>query len=115
MMDKRRDNILQFIENGFSLQRIGNIFGVSKHRIWQIKHNKKQIITSSDTIKIYNGVKERDGYKCKLCGNGSILRLVIHHMDSNHNNNNKLNLITLCNRCHSSLHGSKRCIKKLSS
>lgn len=45
-------------------------------------------------------IKNRDNYKCQLCGE-EIKILHIHHIDYNKNNSNEKNLITLCNSCHS--------------
>lgn len=52
---------------------------------------------------------ERAGNRCELCDaenhkphwkTGSKVVLTIHHIDGNKNNNNPLNLIALCQRCH---------------
>jgi len=39
---------------------------------------------------------------CKICGSSH--KLVIHHMDANHDNNKWSNLVVLCNQCHNVLH-----------
>lgn len=63
-------------------------------------------------FKIAIAVYERDGRKCKKCGEEN--DLTIHHKDRNgYNNlvkglpaNNKLsNLIVLCRKCHGRIHG----------
>ena len=41
---------------------------------------------------------ERDGYQCFVCGR--IKSLAVHHRDGNPENNEPVNLITLCKRCH---------------
>lgn len=46
-------------------------------------------------------IKERDNYKCKLCGKSrkeTILQ--VHHIDYNKGNSDESNLITLCIACH---------------
>lgn len=51
---------------------------------------------------VRRAIRERDFYKCKLCGipqNGSAHH--IHHIDYDKRNNNPDNLITLCVGCHS--------------
>lgn len=40
--------------------------------------------------------------KCYICG--GVNNLVVHHIDFNHDNNDKNNLITLCNKCHGQIH-----------
>lgn len=45
-------------------------------------------------------------YKCEVCGNtgewqGKSLKLEVHHVDGNHNNNDPSNLVFLCPNCHS--------------
>ena len=52
-------------------------------------------------------IKSRDRYKCKLCGisqGDCFSTLIVHHKDSNKKNNEIINLITLCRRCHLKLH-----------
>ncbi len=44
-------------------------------------------------------VKERDGHKCKICGENEQL-LDVHHIDFDKNHNEKRNLITLCKHHH---------------
>lgn len=46
-------------------------------------------------------VKERDKYRCQLCGN--VENLVVHHIDWDKMNNDINNLITLCQECHGGL------------
>ncbi len=63
--------------------------------------------------KLRNQIKKRDKYVCQVCGDcipkfiSQRIRLVIHHVDYNKKNNNPLNLITLCNFCHSSVNSSR--------
>lgn len=62
---------------------------------------------SSDTIKKMIEYHMIDlEYKCSHCGNtgewnGKKLRLELHHIDGNHNNNKIKNLTFLCPNCHS--------------
>lgn len=52
---------------------------------------------SSWTIELKKKVRERDGYKCAICGtNGKC----VHHIDYNKKNHDSNNLITLCRSCH---------------
>lgn len=48
-------------------------------------------------------IRERDGYKCQLCGIPQIecnKKFHIHHIDYDKKNCNINNLISLCVRCH---------------
>ena len=62
--------------------------------------------------KLYQSVKERDGWKCRICDKTN--SLVIHHIDGQGErepagrqrqrpNDDSANLITLCRGCHASL------------
>jgi len=54
-------------------------------------------------------IRERDGFKCQMCGrDNSEMDLHIHHIDQNKHNNSAYNLITLCNSCHSNVHSKNR-------
>lgn len=47
-------------------------------------------------------IRERDGHTCRRCGETK--RLHVHHIDTDKLNNDPMNLITLCNSCHSRVH-----------
>jgi glycerol-3-phosphate cytidylyltransferase len=46
---------------------------------------------------IKDSIRERDGYKCQICGNKGNH---VHHIDYNKDNISPKNLITLCQTCH---------------
>lgn len=55
-------------------------------------------------------IKKRDNYNCAECGlteEENLKRfkkgLIIHHIDFNKKNNNEINLITLCHKCHAKI------------
>jgi hypothetical protein len=54
------------------------------------------------TKTLRKSIRERDGYKCRLCGSSEddTKSLNVHHIDYNKNNCNPTNLITLCHSCH---------------
>lgn len=58
-------------------------------------------------IAIREYIKQRDGYKCVVCGWGMInpvskkSPVEVDHIDGNHNNTIPSNLRTLCPNCHS--------------
>ena len=45
------------------------------------------------------------GHQCECCGittwNGKEIIMQVHHIDGNHNNNTRVNLVILCPNCHS--------------
>jgi len=61
------------------------------------------------------------GNKCELCDaqngkphpvTGSKVVLTVHHLDFNPQNNEKYNLVALCQRCHNRLDAKKRAWNK---
>jgi len=52
-------------------------------------------------------VLRRDGWRCQFCG--SMTNLEVHHQQfrSHSGEDHEVNLITLCNSCHSRQHGEK--------
>jgi len=58
------------------------------------------------TCTLRTTIKKRDGHQCRKCGHdGSDLRLFVHHIDMNKENNSENNLVTVCHSCHSRIHG----------
>ena len=52
--------------------------------------------------KLKDKIRKRDSNSCVYCGSKTNPRkLPIHHIDYNKKNNSELNLITLCDSCHS--------------
>lgn len=45
----------------------------------------------------------KDYRQCTICGR-NFLNLHLHHIDGNHENNQKINLILICGDCHSAIH-----------
>ncbi|KKL66605.1 hypothetical protein LCGC14_2143330 [marine sediment metagenome] len=55
-------------------------------------------------------VRKRDNYRCQLCGvpqRECFKKLFVHHIDYNKSNLNPLNLVSLCNKCHSKTNGKR--------
>ena len=53
-------------------------------------------------------VKERDGYRCQICGKyESKTPYVVHHVDYDKRNNQLENLVTLCGVCHGRTNGNR--------
>ena len=51
----------------------------------------------SDVDRVKREVRERDGYRCRICGGPG---KVVHHCDYDVGNNSMSNLVTLCRGCH---------------
>src|SRR4030042_1147912 len=51
-------------------------------------------------------IKQRDENKCILCDRKSV-KMEVHHIDWNWNNNSAENLVTLCHGCHNKAHRKK--------
>ena len=52
-------------------------------------------------------IRARDNYECQLCNikqEEMNERLIVHHIDFDKNNNNLINLISLCRSCHGKVH-----------
>jgi len=50
-------------------------------------------------------ILERDGYFCVICKSDAYLH--IHHRDQDPTNDDPENLVTLCDRCHASIHAGR--------
>jgi 5-methylcytosine-specific restriction endonuclease McrA len=58
--------------------------------------------------KIKEQIRLRDNYECQDCHikqKQFKIKLAIHHIDQDRNNNYQTNLITLCSSCHRKRHG----------
>jgi len=57
-----------------------------------------------DTVELRDRIRARDGHQCQICGKTQKegeKKLPVHHIDYDKMNSSELNLITLCNSCHS--------------
>lgn len=70
------------------------------------KSFEKYPVSFNNDVK--NKIKERDGYKCQICGKIKGSDLHIHHIDYIKENTYDENLITLCNSCHSKTNGNRK-------
>jgi hypothetical protein len=59
---------------------------------------------SEFNYKLKKSIRERDEYTCAICGK---LGKIVHHIDYNKTNSDSLNLITLCQPCHSLTNGNR--------
>lgn len=72
----------------------------TKHPAWQGGKSFEPYPFEFDK-KLKHEIKKRDNYTCRECGRKPKNHdLHVHHIDYDKNNNNKLNLISLCDVCH---------------
>ena len=64
--------------------------------------NYNEFLKTEEWKQIAQMVKERDGYKCVICG--STENLNAHHIGYDGDRMNENDIVTLCNRCHECLH-----------
>ena len=57
----------------------------------------RQPWSESEVDRVKREVRERDSYRCRMCGEPG---RQVHHADYDDCNNDPLNLVTLCRLCH---------------
>ena len=72
--------------------------------------NYKEFLKTDEWKQIAQMVKERDGYKCVICG--STENLNAHHIGYDGDCLNENDIVTLCNRCHECLHDGIETIRE---
>lgn len=94
----RNKKIILEKKNGKGYAEIGRKFNLSRQRIYQIYASNQK---NAQIINLKNEKK-----KCGDCGQEKTVfkPLGIHHIDGNPRNNNKNNLIVLCQSCHAIRH-----------
>jgi predicted HNH restriction endonuclease len=59
-------------------------------------------------------IKEKgEQVRCPICGEDNPKTFQKHHMDGNHNNNNKGNIVPICSNCHTLTYRAKYQLKEL--
>ena len=72
----------------------------------QLSKEYKEYLQGPIWASIATGIKERDGWACRICGAKE--RLEVHHIGGKHRfheKNHPEDLITLCDSCHVIIHG----------
>lgn len=80
-----------------------------KGHAWNKNISKYEDSLTDFGTHVWSTIKERlfqeREYRCECCGitkwNGKEIKLQVHHIDGNHNNNTRENLMILCPNCHS--------------
>ena len=87
-------------------------FDIRKMQEPWIKGFWYQVSNKGDFSKWSEYVKDRDGYKCVLCGSNENLH--VHHIKpiSEGGKDNPRNLVTLCEKCHTTVHNDNKKFKK---
>lgn len=104
--DRERKSFIKLcIKYRLPYEKIGEILGVSKARIFQINHYGGHKLNYSDSKIIY----DRDGNRCLICRKerNEVSSLHVHHI-GNPKNKKSSNLITLCPACHRRVEATKR-------
>lgn len=100
----KKEIIKLYNTNNFSQSQIARIFNVSPQYINQIVRKQTKNLTNNIKYQIL----KRDNFQCqfgfKCLPYYKQPNLIIHHIDSDHNNENYKNLITLCEKCHIHFH-----------
>lgn len=95
--------------SGFSFQKIGELLGLSRQRIFQIFH--KRLTGQNVTREL---ARKRDGFTCQKCNKKwvkDMRRFDVHHLNGlcgklsrRYDKKSTLDgLITLCHKCHMTL------------
>jgi 5-methylcytosine-specific restriction endonuclease McrA len=107
-MKNREYKMEQLREQGLAYSEIGDIFGISRQRVFQIINENEK---NRKPISVHIRKRILAGNRiCSYCGyfegvNEKDTKLVIHHIDLNPGNNSTKNLIVLCRKCHGFIHG----------
>jgi len=126
----------KYRDRGWTYQRVGDKFEVSRQAVQQVlaSISSPRVSKYGVSIKLMGRgylretVRIRDNYTCQICGKAwkeGQRRLDVHHLDENlegnvgrkyENNKDMSRMITLCHKCHMGLPHIKRKIgrKKLS-
>lgn len=86
-----------------------------EHPLWKGGISKKPY-PFGWTKMLKESIRQRDNYKCQICGTPEIeclKKLHIHHIDKDKNNLNPENLITLCIKCHTKITWNKIWLKNI--
>lgn len=70
-----------------------------KRKLWR-KDDDHADIADASFNPLRTEVLQRDNYTCRFCGFKAAKYQEVHHLDDNHQNNVKENLLTVCNLCH---------------
>lgn len=103
--NKREREMFELIQSGYSYQTIGEIYGISRQRVYQIVTGYGALNGSKWWDKRRELIFRRDNYTCLKCGTKD--NLLVHHRDGNDRHNSINNLMTLCQKCHLGLHGKE--------
>ena len=118
----RKEIIIELVDQRYTYQRIGDIFGISRQRIHQIYRNYHSAGLGGVHL-LREKKRKEDKYTCQLCGKvwkEGKRRLDVHHLDEELEGKEGLKyknckdfsrIITLCHRCHLNLESVRNKMK----
>lgn len=127
-----RKQIIQNLRNkNYTYQQIGNLFYISRQRVFRILHqlppipysyNYGQPISDGGIGRVREIVRIRDNYTCQICGKvwkEGQRRFDVHHLDFDKNKSRRYdkvseisNMTTLCHKCHLNLPEHRKAMRK---
>lgn len=105
ILGARRDSVSKTLRRMVQAARVEGIGGKGKAKLWFLPDSTQRPRNRNAKPLM---IEKRE---CVVCGTNK--KLVIHHIDGNHENNDPDNQEVLCNSCHSRLHWARRMYAKV--
>lgn len=94
--------MIKLYNEGCSMSYIGRVFKISRQRVHQIVKDYRSFAQSGRSFKNYKSLNTK---YCRGCSYYDAI--VVHHVDGNSKNNEEINLMPLCQSCHTSIHNGR--------
>jgi len=110
----RKQKLQRLRDRGLSYAKIGKLFNISRQRVHQILSENFDW-TKTGRTRNREIIRKRDNYTCQICNKKwtkDKRRFDVHHIDEDKKKTKQYdnleieskNMITLCHKCHFSLH-----------